>query len=184
MAIETRTEVTGNSPIDPTPLPARLYPTRAASIGLLFARLPLGAYFIVAGATKLKNGRAGFVEYASTHIPDWSLAKRLPPDFIHGFLNSLPWIELAVGILLVLGLLTRVAGLAVSLLLISFIVCFTGPSGQLAETVKLPFQPNFVYLGSALAVLFCGPGRLSADGFLFGPRRKVVIREEYTERLA
>ena len=146
MAIETRTEVTGNSPVVPTPLSGRLYPTRAASIDLLLARLPLGAYFIVAGATKLRNGRAGFVEYASTHIPDWSLAHKFPPNFTNGFLNALPWIELGVGVLIVVGLLTRVAGLAASLLLISFIAGFTGLSGQLHEQVKLPFHPNLVYL--------------------------------------
>lgn len=183
MAIETRTEVTGNTPV-PTPLPGRLYPTRAASIGLLLARLPLGAYFIVTGATKLRNGRAAFVEHATSKIPDWSLARKFPPDFIHGFLNALPWIELGVGTLLVVGLLTRVGGLVASLLLLSIIVCFTSATGHLGEGVDLPFHPNLVFLGTALAILFCGPGRFSVDDFLFARRRKVVLHEEYTERLS
>ena len=44
MAIETRTEVTGNSPLDPAPLPGRLYPTRAASIGLINSFGNLGGF--------------------------------------------------------------------------------------------------------------------------------------------
>lgn len=189
MAMETRTEVTGVG-VTPTtttgvvPPPLRPLPTTAQSIGLLCARLPLGAFFIFAAVSKLRMGPSKFAEFATTHLPNWSIAHKLPPNFTNTFLNSLPWIELAAGIFLVVGLLGRVAGLVTSLLLISFMAGFTGISGHLAENVDLPFHPNLVLLGLALAVLFCGPGRLSVDGFLFGPRRKVVIREEYTERLA
>jgi uncharacterized membrane protein YphA (DoxX/SURF4 family) len=181
MAVETRTEVTSAGiPVSPAPLQQRIYPTTAVSLGLLFARLPLGVYFIVAAISKLRMGIGTFASGASASLPDWSLAHKLPPNFVNTFLHSLPWIELAVGIFITVGFLTRVWGLVVSLLLISFMASMTGMSGS---NLKLPFHPNLVLLGVSLAVLLCGPGRISVDGFLFGRKRKVVIREEYTERL-
>jgi uncharacterized membrane protein YphA (DoxX/SURF4 family) len=144
----------------------------AASLGLLLARIPIGAYFILAAVPKL---RMGVEAWAASAMP-------LAPKFLsehtnHVFLTSLPWAELTIGILVILGLLTRVAALVMSLLLISFSVAL-GVSGTLAESVKLPFHPNLVYLGTTLAIMLCGPGWLSLDGMLFRPRRRVAVVEE------
>jgi uncharacterized membrane protein YphA (DoxX/SURF4 family) len=78
--------------------------------------------------------------------------------------------------MLVLGLLGRFAGLVCTVLLIGFTVTATG-----IKQPGLAFHPNLLMLGMALAILFCGPGRFSVDGLLFGPRRKVVVTREYTE---
>src|SRR5690348_11004704 len=102
MAIETRTEVTSAGiPGSPAPLPAPIYPTTSVSLGLLFARVPLGIYFILAAITKLRMGINEFATAASANLPDWSLAHKLPPNFTNTFLHSLPWVELGVGIFLV-----------------------------------------------------------------------------------
>src|SRR5438445_3441181 len=139
----------------------------ATSLGLLCARIPLGAYFIFASVTKLRMGVDDFVNKVLPNVP-----KFLPPDTAKIFLTYLPWVELSVGILLILGLLTRVVAGIMVLLLISFTV-YTGVGGPTTESGKLPFHPNLVYLGIALAIMLCGPGWISLDGLLFRPRRKV-----------
>jgi uncharacterized membrane protein YphA (DoxX/SURF4 family) len=150
----------------------------ATSLGLLFARVPLGAYFIFASATKLQMGVGNFVNAA---LP--SAGKFLPEHLARPYLSYLPWVELAVGILLIAGLLTRVVAALMVLLLISFTL-YTGVTGRLSPDVKLPFHPNLVFLGTALALVLCGPGWLSVDGLIFRPRRHrdVIVTEELNQR--
>lgn len=141
-------------------------PSLYASIGLLILRLPLAAVFIFAAVMKMKNGIAPFVE---EQLP--KATRFMSESFARIYLGSLTWVELAVGILLAIGLLTRATALIVALMLTSFIIAATGVKG-------MPFHPNVFYLCVALAILFCGPGWMSVDGMIFRPRRRVVIREE------
>jgi uncharacterized membrane protein YphA (DoxX/SURF4 family) len=156
----------------------------ATSLGLLCARIPLGAYFILAAIGKLNMGAEKF---ANAILP--KATNFLPEHLARPFLTYLPWVELTVGILLIIGLLTRVVATLMVLLLISFTI-YTGVSGALSPDVKLPFHPNLVYLvylvylGAALAIMLCGPGWISLDGLLFRPRRKVVMAEEINQRPA
>jgi uncharacterized membrane protein YphA (DoxX/SURF4 family) len=150
----------------------------ATSLGLLLARVPLGAYFIFASAMKLRMGIDNFV---NAMLP--SATKFLPEHLARMYLTYLPWVELSVGILLILGLLTRFVAAIITLLLISFTL-HTGVSGTLSPDVKLPFHPNLVYLGTALAIVLCGPGWLSLDDLIFRPRRRVVVDEEINQRPA
>src|SRR5258706_7571134 len=93
----------------------------ATSLGLLCARIPLGAYFIFASVMKLRMGVDDFVNKVLPTAPTF-----LPPDAAKIFLTYLPWVELSVGILVILGLLTRVvAGFVVVVL-----ICLSGfPNG-------------------------------------------------------
>ena len=149
--------------------------THAASAGLLLARLPLGAYFIGAAIQKftMQGGVSAFVD---KNLPD--ATKFMSEHLARTYLGALPYIELTFGTLIILGLLTRVAASMMSLLLVSFIVGKTGLSGHLSETVHLPFQPTLVFLGTALALMLCGPGWISLDGILFRPRRRIMVTEE------
>ena len=151
-------------------------PSTAASVGLLCARIPLGLYFIFASAAKLKMGISTF---AAQTMP--VATKMLPQHLAEMFLNALPWVELSVGILLIIGLLTRVTAAVMVLMLISFtMIYFVGPLPKL----PLPFNPNFVFLGTALALMLCGPGWLSLDGLIFRPRRRLIVTEEINQRPA
>jgi uncharacterized membrane protein YphA (DoxX/SURF4 family) len=149
-----------------------------ASLGLLCARVPLGAYFIVASADKLKMGVSTF---ATKTMP--AAEKVLPHHLADLFLNALPWVELSVGILLIIGLLSRVAAGVMMLLLASFtLVYLIGALGP--DRFPGPFHPNFVFLGTAVAIMLVGPGWMSLDGLVFRRRRRLVVTEEVNQRPA
>jgi len=169
MAIETRREVSGDVPVEPAPV--RVCPTAPASFGLLLLRVPLGVFFALAGVGHIKGGLEHFV---GENIA--AAMGLMPENVARVFLNCLPYAEIVLGVMLVLGLLGRFAGLVCTVLLIGFTALATG-----VKQTGLPFHPNLLMLGMALAVLFCGPGRFSIDGLLFRPRRKVVVTKEYTE---
>ena len=154
-------------------------PSVPASIGLLLLRVPLGVYFILAGIGKLTapGGRAAF---ADAHINQ--ATPFLPEHLARMYLTNLPIIEIVVGSLLVLGLLTRLVGLVAALLITSFTIAVTKLGG--GQTGG-PFHPNLIYIGIALAAMLCGPGIFSVDGMLFRPRRRrteVVVDEQIDDR--
>jgi uncharacterized membrane protein YphA (DoxX/SURF4 family) len=149
-----------------------------ASVGLLLARLPLGAYFAIAGIEKFRMGIDTFV---NAFLPN--ATKFMPENGARMFLTALPYAEITLGLLLIFGVLTRVAAGLVALLLISFTLGATGVSGNLGPGVQLPFHPNLIYLGNALALMLCGPGWISIDGVLFRPRRRRVIVTEDDRRV-
>ncbi|MDB5300993.1 MAG: hypothetical protein JWO87_2656 [Phycisphaerales bacterium] len=130
----------------------------AASLGLLLARLPMGLFFLLLGVQKLHGGVDKFVGYAQGYLPHW-----MPPDLGVRYLQLVPYFEVAVGLMLMLGLLTRLAGLIGALMVLSFTIAVTG-----VRDLQLPFHPNLIYLGVLLTLFFVGPGKLSVDGFLFG----------------
>lgn len=140
-----------------------------ASAGLLIGRIPLGLFFIMAGILKFYYGLDNFIK---ANQPD--AMKFLPENLAHGFLNALPFVEIAVGTLLIVGLLTRIAAGIMALLLVGITVGKT----HLAGVGGGPFHYNIVYLGLALAIMLVGPGWFSLDGILFRPRRRLVVTDE------
>ena len=140
-----------------------------ASAGLLIGRIPLGLFFIMAGILKFYYGLDNFIK---ANLPD--AMKFLPENLAHGFLNALPFVEITVATLLIVGLLTRIAAAIMAILLISFTVGKTHLTGVGGG----PFHYNIVYLGLALAIMLVGPGWFSLDGILFRPRRRVVVTDD------
>lgn len=133
----------------------------AVDLALLFARVPLGAFFLIAGLGKVQGGVGNFVRSASGMVPTY-----LPTAIGRGYLYAVPWAEIVVGVCLILGLFTRFTGLIVSLMLISFTIAATG----LRAAGGGPFHTNVVFLGIALCIMLLGPGRMSVDAFM--PRRR------------
>lgn len=141
----------------------------SASLGMLLARLPVGAFFLIAGYDKLRGGVDNFVKAVSSSAtpPPW-----VPPGSVETYLHVVPFLEVAVGAMLLLGLLTRLGALIGSLMVLSFTVGYTHLHGVSPSDQALPFHPNLIYLGLLLALLFVGPGRFSLDGVLFGGKRR------------
>lgn len=136
----------------------------SVSLGLLLGRLPMGAFFLLAGCAKIRMGINNFVGFASrsSHVP-----AAVPQSLVNGYLHAVPFLEIIVGAMLILGLFARAGGLIGSLMVISFVVGATGWTAP-----GLPFTPNLIYLGVLLAVLLAGPGCASVDRLVFGPAKQ------------
>src|SRR5258708_7026756 len=90
--------------------------------GLLFARIPLGTALAVAGYHKIHDiGVKQFVQSSISSVPAY-----MPGWFAKPYLTCVPWAEATFGVLIVLGLLTRVSGLLSGAMLISFALAVNG----------------------------------------------------------
>jgi len=145
-----------------------LHSEKSNNLGLLLGRLPIGAFFLLAGISKLQMGVANFVSYASHygHAPGG-----VPSAWVDNYLHAIPFLELAVGILLIAGLLERLAALLGAMMVLSFTIGFTGLHGVSESDKALPFHWNLIYIGLLLMLFLAGPGRISVDALLFGRGR-------------
>ena len=114
---------------------------------LLFARLTLGLIFFMAGVMKvfqlgpLEHARKYFLPFADTFLPVWSL-------WAVGI--AIPFIELTCGALVILGLRTRDALIALGCILV--IITF----GHLLHDALFNFSGHVIpRLGLLLFVLWC-----------------------------
>lgn len=128
---------------------------------ILFARLILGLIFFMAGLMKvfqlgpLEHARKYFLPYIDTFLPVWSL-------WAVGV--TIPFIELIAGALVILGLRTRDALIALGLVLV--IVTF----GHLLHDPLYSFTGHVIpRLALLLFVLWCprDDDRFSLDHVLF-----------------
>jgi uncharacterized membrane protein YphA (DoxX/SURF4 family) len=134
------------------------------TIGMLFARLPLGLSLAHTGFKKIHD--TGVEKWVSDHVEQ--VPSYMPHGFGNLYLHAVPYAEVGLGALLVVGLLSRVSGLLTALMLVSFAMAMN----QFVDTsMNLPFKDPIVYACFALIVLFAGPGKLSIDALLFPTRR-------------
>ena len=138
----------------------------STGIGLMLARLPIGALFVLKGWEKVHN--IGATQFVAAHIT--KVPKYMPPWFPKVYLTTVPYAELAFGIFFILGLLTRVSGFFASLMLVSFIMVVGLKDTNPDLNSAWPFHPNLVYLATTLLLFFAGPGKISVDGWLFGKK--------------
>jgi putative oxidoreductase len=127
---------------------------QAASIGLLFLRVVMGAAFILHGWPKIQ------------HAFDW-----MPPEMnMPGFLQALAALaEFGGGIALILGLLTRIAALGIAVVMAVAAGMVHIPAGHpFVSTGGPSWELAGVYFAAAVLFLLAGPGRLSLDAILFG----------------
>lgn len=140
------------------------------SLGLLLARLPLGAVLVLAGYTKFHSvGLERFVNEHLSRVPQY-----MPSGFGNIYLHAVPFAELGLGVLLIVGLLTRVSGLLATLMLVSFGMIQAGGHGFInlaPEDASKLFQAPTVYATFALIAFLVGPGRFSIDHLLWGGRK-------------
>jgi putative oxidoreductase len=123
--------------------------------GLLVGRILLAYIFVMSGYGKIV-GFAGTAGY---------MAKYGMP-MVEALLVASIVIELAGGLMLVVGWKARWAALAIFLWLIPVTLVFHAfwgvPQDQvMMQTVQ--FQKNLGIMGGMLYVFFCGPGRFSLD---------------------
>jgi uncharacterized membrane protein YphA (DoxX/SURF4 family) len=129
---------------------------------LLFARLILGLIFFVAGVMKvfqlgpLEHARKYFLPFNDTFLPTWSL-------WAVGV--TIPFIELIAGALVIVGLRTRDALIALGCVLV--VVTF----GHLLHDALYNFSGHVIPRLALLLFVLCLPredDRFSLDNLLIG----------------
>ena len=125
---------------------------------LLFLRIALGAIFVAHGSQKIfvfgHAGVAGFLTTLGVPLPNISAYLLMAAEF-------------GGGILLLLGLLTRIA--ALSILIAMLVALF---EVHLSKGFFLPegFEYVFMLIFSSLALLIAGGGRFAIDPLIFGKK--------------
>lgn len=143
------------------------------SLGLLLARVALGGTFVAHGVQKvaLQGVPATQEGFAAMGAP--------VPDVTGPLVAG---IEIVAGVLVVLGLGTRVAALLLAATSVGAIVLVHGSSGFFAADGGWEFVGVLAALGVALALT--GPGRLSVDALVVGRRRRPEARRESSPAVA
>ena len=116
--------------------------------GMLFLRLGLGIVFLWAGFGKLFFGAAPPIDSIITFVP------------VTYTLFALGLVEFVLGVLLIFGLLTKIAGWFTAALLLVFVVA--GLYLGMLSTV----MSNVGLFGAALAVALIGSKGMSLDDLL------------------
>lgn len=115
----------------------------------MFVRIPLGLYFIMAGLVKLNDVNV-FIEVVKSYQMLSGNAATLAGILI-------PYLEIGIGGLMILGLWTTLAGIVAGAMLGSFIYA-------IGISVDELFNKDFILLGACISLLFSGPGAFSIDG--------------------
>lgn len=149
-------------------------------VGLL-ARLVLGGVLLVAGGTKVGNPLGSARAVQGYDVMPFEVAKYI------GY--GLPWVEIIIGLLLVLGLFTRINAILGTLLMVAFVIgigqawargltidcgCFGGGGQVDADQTQygrdILRDIAFALCGGWLILRPRTP--LSLDGFLFGDTKE------------
>ena len=130
----------------------------SSNLGLLLARVPLGLYFALAGYAHFKT--QNFATQYVAALPTW-----MPPEAGKGYSSVLPFVEMAVGGLLLLGLTTRLGGLLAAVI-----------TGVVVAAAGFRLYPDsghqmLVMLGLSILLLCLGGGRFTLDNFLFNRKK-------------
>ena len=118
----------------------------------LMVRLPLGGYLLALGYMKFKD-IVGFMENVKA-------VKVLPEQFAMPFGVLLPYVELAIGGFLIIGLWTTLSAVCAGVILLFYIYIF----GVFLGGTWIPSR-EVILLICALSLLSSGSGAMSIDRF-------------------
>jgi uncharacterized membrane protein YphA (DoxX/SURF4 family) len=136
---------------------------RLLGLALLVNRLLLGVLFIYASIGKFKMGVGEFYDKGFKPLtPSW-----LPAILASPYGHAIPFLEMIVGVLLVLGLLGRLTATAAFLMIASFTIALCAAKGLSGGQPGL-FHNNFFLLGITFLLAAAGPGCASVDQCLRG----------------
>lgn len=134
------------------------------------ARWYLGVLFVGACLHKIADPHAFAVDIATYDI--------LPLGLINLAAVTLPWVELAAGILLLTGYRVRAGALVVTVMMVIFLAalvialgrgldmscgCFASQGAEEDPISRLTVLRDLVWLGLAWFVVVCDDGRLGID---------------------
>jgi uncharacterized membrane protein YphA (DoxX/SURF4 family) len=132
----------------------------STNIGIFVARLALGTSLLMAGYVHFSGGVKGFANSNVTNVPRWMSA-----EIAGAYSQCLPFMEMAAGGMLVLGLTTRIGAILAGIstaVIISAHGLHLPPHGE----EHLP-----VYLAVSILLMCLGGGQLTVDGLLFKKKK-------------
>ncbi|MGH3918397.1 MAG: DoxX family protein [Gammaproteobacteria bacterium] len=130
---------------------------RGPDVALLLLRAMIGVVFIAHGSQKLFGAfGGGGLDTAAKAMDGFGLK----PGMLFAVLAGIS--EFGGGLLLLIGLLTPLAGLIITGLMVVAIAVSTGQKGFIVIG-GLGYEYNLVLIVIALALVIAGPGRLSLD---------------------
>jgi len=135
----------------------KAYCKKLVPYALLPARIVLGITLILAGVGKLQDP----MKYVNM-VKDLATSKSLLPESLatlYGY--ALPYAELILGFMLLIGLFTWVSSLLATLMFITFIIA----TGFMQMGGGIP-NKDFAYLALTMALNLGGAGPLSVDSYL------------------
>lgn len=139
----------------------------------LAARLYLGVVFLMACVHKIAHPDVFALDIAAYDF--------LPTALVNAFALTLPWVELAVGLMLVVGFRVRAAALLVAVMMLAFIIalasalarnldlscgCFAPGVGEADPISGWTLVRDTTWLVLALYVLAFDRARLGLDALL------------------
>src|ERR671912_904169 len=142
---------------------------RLARLTPVVVRVIVGFMMFAHGVDKLSGGVAGIAGFG-----EFLSSAGLPAGLLLAWFVTL--LELVGGVMLILGLLSRViAGLLIVELLVA-IALVTGQAGLIAGDQGVGYERDLAYIAGFLVVLLLGPGRPSLDHLLgFEEARPALI---------
>ncbi len=142
---------------------------RRYDVASLLLRAMIGVVFIAHGSQKLFGAFGGGGLDATANA---MAGNGLRPGVFFAILGGIS--EFGGGLLLLVGLLTPLAGLVITGVMIVAIAVSSGQNGFIAPD-SLGYEYNLVLIAIALTLVIAGPGRLSLD-HQFGLSQAVADR--------
>lgn len=127
-------------------------PFLSSSLAGLFIRVPIGLYFFISGRLLL-NDIDKFVEVVQSF-------QIVGHEVSYVYAIFLPYAQILVGGLLILGFMTTFAAFLAIFLVFTFIFAF-----GIYPDPHIPFNKDIVWFFALVALLGTGPGILSIDSF-------------------
>jgi putative oxidoreductase len=132
-------------------------PPHRSDVALLLLRVMIGVVFIAHGSQKL----FGAFDGPGLGAVAGAMARYgLEPGMFFAVLGGV--LELGGGLLLLVGLLTPLAGLTISGVMVVAIMVSTGQNGFI-PLGRLGYEYNLVLISVAMALVIAGAGQLSLD---------------------
>lgn len=129
----------------------------ASNFGLFLARATLGIYFAASGYRDVMGGVSTFAKANLKLMPHW-----VTPQYAEVFLTLYPVIQVAAGVMLALGVLTRFSAFLLAFTFLIFMLCCKGfhfPESN-------PITVEIISLTVAVAILTNGGGTMTLPAFL------------------
>lgn len=112
-------------------------------IAYTILRLSFGANILLHGLSRVLNGRPAFLAYLNHYFEH---AHLVPAGVLPVFAAVLPWVETALGLLLMLGLFSRFTLIAGALVMTGLVIGTNLAQDWLVSGLQLPYCFIYYYL--------------------------------------